>query len=128
MPGQPKKRELVAKIKARGGLPWILDEIADGATIGALAPPLGVSRALLSGTLNKIPGASDAICVARAIAAQRRIAALQRPGGSVAHSWVSAALEPFKLPPSTETALAAFSAIGVHAPPPAPPPDPNQLR
>jgi len=55
MAGQPVKRQLLADIAKKGGVQAICEKIVEGRTIGSIAKDFGVSRQLLSTTLNKTP-------------------------------------------------------------------------
>lgn len=52
MAGQPKTREMLAKIEAAGGAARLLERVAAGETIIRIADDVGVSRNIVSGLLN----------------------------------------------------------------------------
>lgn len=47
MPGRPFRREFLEKIKPNGGIPWLLERIANGETITAICKSLECSRGFL---------------------------------------------------------------------------------
>ena len=65
MAGQPIKRQLLSDIAKKGGIEAICEKIVDGRTIGSIAKDFGVSRQLLSTTLNKTPEHRTALQVAK---------------------------------------------------------------
>jgi len=52
MAGTPKKREVLARVKERGGFGPIFDRVADGESLQAIATDYGCSRQTLFGILN----------------------------------------------------------------------------
>ena len=55
MAGQPMKRQMIADIEKSGGMEKLIERIADGETMSAIARGYNVSRRMLSHTLNKNP-------------------------------------------------------------------------
>ncbi|HEV2202212.1 MAG TPA: hypothetical protein VGR73_20525 [Bryobacteraceae bacterium] len=88
MAGNPVKRKYLARIAEAGGIGWVLDQLLAGATVTAVAKVLGMSRPFLSRQLNRDNETAGAVCIARALAAYRRMAARPRRAGSEAREWL----------------------------------------
>ena len=52
MAGKALTRQMEQTIETAGGAPWLLERVAEGKTLIALAAELGVSRQIISGLLN----------------------------------------------------------------------------
>ena len=87
MAGRPIKRAYEAKI-AEVGIEQMLSRVESGESIKDIAASLGMSRPFLSGFLNRDPLTADALCLARALAAQKRIASREREGDPGAERWI----------------------------------------
>ncbi len=89
MAGKPISRAYAALID-KVGISTILDKVANGETMGAIAQSIGVSRWFLSTYLNRDDYVSDALDMCRAQAAQKRLAAHPKGmGGREARQWVA---------------------------------------
>ena len=88
MAGNPVKRKYMARIAEVGGIGWVLDQLLAGVTVTAVAKGLGMSRPFLSRQLNRDNETAGAVCVARALAAHRRMVARPRRAGSEAREWL----------------------------------------
>jgi hypothetical protein len=71
MAGQPITRAFLEKIE-REDVSSILNRIADGESIAAIAGTIGVSRAFLSAYMNSTPTGREAVGIAREIAQRER--------------------------------------------------------
>lgn len=69
MAARPFRRLILKRVKAMGGWTVVLDRIANGETIGALAKELDCSRNFLGFTMNKDPELRGLLAVAKAEAA-----------------------------------------------------------
>ena len=69
MAGRPKRRAMVATIKAAGGVDAILQAVANGKSLAAVARDIQVDRARLSDYLNKDEGTKSRLARARVAAA-----------------------------------------------------------
>jgi hypothetical protein len=87
MAGRPIKRAYEAKIAAVG-IEQMLSRVESGESIKDIAASLGMSRPFLSAFLNRDPLTADALCLARALAAQNRIASREREGDPGAERWI----------------------------------------
>lgn len=65
MASTPITREMFAKIEEMGGNDKILERVASGETLTAIAKELGVSRGFFSWKINKVPGMKEALEKAR---------------------------------------------------------------
>lgn len=65
MAGTPKKRQLWKDIEAIGGVDGVVDKIAGGMSLNALAAELGVSRNFLTWELYNDPSVKERILEAR---------------------------------------------------------------
>lgn len=71
MASNPIETKMWADIDKLGGVDRIIERVADGDSIRAIADQLGISRSFLSWKINKIPGVKERLVQARKSRADR---------------------------------------------------------
>ena len=73
MPGRPKRRAMIARMRAKGGWPWLLEQVASGRRIQDIANELETSRYEFYNLMNKNERIKRYYRTARMIGASARM-------------------------------------------------------